>query len=70
VNQLEAGTARQAPEGSQSFRERLQYEIYVVALVASICMWFLAIRAPLWLDETSSFWQISAGFWQIFSRRG
>jgi len=43
---------------------------YAVALAASIALWFVAIRAPLWLDETSSYWQISAGFRQIMPRRG
>ena len=43
----------------------------------TVCSWlsrlpsgFLAIRSPLWLDETISYWQIHAGFSQIFSRRG
>ena len=44
--------------------------VYAVALAASIALWFVAIRAPLWLDETSSYWQISAGFSQIMPRRG
>lgn len=43
---------------------------YGLAVVASLSVWLLAIRAPLWLDETASFWQISAGFGQIMSRRG
>ena len=41
-----------------------------MASLGSLSLWFLAIRAPLWLDETSSYWQISAGFGQIMSRRG
>jgi hypothetical protein len=45
-----------------------QCVIYALALTASISIWFLAIRAPLWLDETGSFQQISAGFSQIPSR--
>ena len=44
--------------------------IYAVALAASVTLWLVAIRAPLWLDETSSYWQISAGFRQIMIRRG
>jgi hypothetical protein len=44
---------------------RLSTAIYSLALAASISVWFLAIRAPLWLDETSSFWQISGGFSRI-----
>jgi hypothetical protein len=50
--------------------DRVLYSIYALALAASIALWFVAIRAPLWLDETSSYWQISAGFRQILPRRG
>jgi mannosyltransferase len=32
--------------------------------------WFIAIRAPLRLDETGSYWQISKGFSEIISRQG
>ena len=49
---------------------RVQYAIYAVALAVSISLWFIAIRAPLWLDETGSFWQINAGFSGISSRQG
>lgn len=42
--------------------------IYSLALLASISIWFLAIRAPLWLDETLSYWQVSGGFGKIWSR--
>jgi len=56
-----------APASTQS---RILYPVYAVALAASISVWFLALRAPLWLDETSSFWQINAGFWNILPRRG
>ena len=70
-SQVEGARASQAyPENWHSIWDRAQYAIYALALVVSISLWFLAIRSPLWLDETSSFWQISAGFWQIFSRRG
>lgn len=58
------------PRNSHAILDRAQYAIYALALAGSISLWFSAIRAPLWLDETSSFWQISAGFSQIFSRRG
>jgi hypothetical protein len=44
--------------------------LYRLLLVLSVSLWFLAIRAPLWLDETGSWWQISKGFWQIPSRQG
>lgn len=41
---------------------------YPTALLASLSMWFLAIRAPLWLDETLAYWQVSGGFGRIWSR--
>ncbi len=70
-NKVEESAANLArPENSHAIWHRAQYVIYGLALAASVSIWFFAIRAPLWLDETSSFWQISAGFWQIFSRRG
>ncbi len=70
-SQVGGGRASQAyPENWHSIWDRAQYAIYALALAASVSLWVFAIRSPLWLDETSSFWQISAGFWQIFSRRG
>jgi hypothetical protein len=41
---------------------------YPVALVASLSIWFLAIKAPLWLDETLAYWQVSGGFAKVWSR--
>ena len=41
---------------------------YPVALVASLSIWFLAIRAPLWLDEMLAYWQVSGGFAKVWSR--
>jgi len=41
---------------------------YGVALLASLSIWFLAVRAPLWTDETLSYWQIAGGFKQIWGR--
>jgi hypothetical protein len=43
--------------------------IYAFALAASISLWFLAIRAPLWLDETVSMYLIQGGFSGIMSRQ-
>ena len=54
----------------QSIRGHLQHALYAISLAVSISIWFFAIRAPLWLDETISFWQIHAGFWKISSRQG
>lgn len=42
--------------------------VYPVSLLASLSIWLLAVRAPLWLDETLSYWQVSGGFWKIWSR--
>jgi Dolichyl-phosphate-mannose-protein mannosyltransferase len=58
------------PAKGQSIQSRAQHAVYAFALLASISLWFIAIRAPLWLDETSSYWQIKAGFWQIPARQG
>jgi hypothetical protein len=46
------------------------HAIYALALAVSISTWFIAIRAPLWLDETVSFFVIKGGFAEIFSRQG
>jgi hypothetical protein len=54
----------------QSIQDRAQDAVCAIALAVSISIWFLAIRAPLWLDETISFWQINAGFRRISSRQG
>lgn len=47
---------------------RIAYAIYILSLVLSIALWLPALRSPLWLDETGSFWQISAGFSAIWTR--
>ena len=49
-------------------QDRVVYAIYGLALAISISIWFLAVRAPLWLDETGSYWVIAKGFSQIWSR--
>jgi hypothetical protein len=41
---------------------------YPAALLASLSIWFLAIRAPLWLDETLAYWQVAGGFRTVWSR--
>jgi hypothetical protein len=43
---------------------------YALALGVSISIWFIAIRAPLWLDETVSFYVIKGGFSKIIVRQG
>jgi hypothetical protein len=47
---------------------RAQYAIYALALAVSISTWFIAIHAPLGLDETGTYWQISDGFSGIWQR--
>lgn len=42
--------------------------LYAAAFLISLSVWFLAIRAPLWTDETLSYWQTAAGFGQIWTR--
>ena len=54
------------PAGLQA----IQDSIYALALAVSISVWFIAIRAPLWLDETHSFFVIKGGFSEIASRLG
>jgi hypothetical protein len=53
----------------QSIPERVQYTIYALALAVSLSLWFIAIRAPLWLDETVSIYLIQGGFAGIMSRQ-
>jgi Dolichyl-phosphate-mannose-protein mannosyltransferase len=52
-----------------SIPERAQYLIYALALAASISTWLIVIRAPLWLDETVSFFLTKGGFAGIMSRQ-
>ena len=49
-------------------QDRVLYAIYALTLAVSISIWFIAVRAPLWLDETVSYWSISGGFRQIWAR--
>jgi hypothetical protein len=68
---IEVPGERQIPVGgSRYILHRLQYPIYGLALALSISVWFIAIRAPLWLDETISFFLIKGGFAEIMSRQG
>lgn len=52
----------------RSISDRVQYTTYGLALVVSIAIWFIAIRAPLWLDETVSIYLIQGGFAGFMSR--
>jgi Dolichyl-phosphate-mannose-protein mannosyltransferase len=49
--------------------DRVQYTIYALTLAVSLSIWFIAIRAPLWLDETVSIYLIQGGFAGIMSRQ-
>lgn len=42
--------------------------VYPISLLASLSVWLLALRAPLWLDETLAYWQVSGGFAKVWSR--
>jgi hypothetical protein len=53
----------------QAIRDAAWPAMYGLCLIASISIWFIAVRAPLWEDEAGSFWQISAGFSAIWSRQ-
>ena len=46
------------------------YAVYTLALAVSISTWFITIRAPLWLDETVSFFVIKGRFSEIMHRQG
>jgi len=47
---------------------RLSKLVYAGALAAALSIWTLALRAPLWLDETLAYWQVSGGFGKVWSR--
>jgi 4-amino-4-deoxy-L-arabinose transferase-like glycosyltransferase len=48
--------------------KHLSFFVYALAVLVALSIWFLAVRAPLWLDETASYWSISGGFRQIWAR--
>jgi mannosyltransferase len=52
-------------EGSLSNTSKI---VYAAALAAALSIWTLALRAPLWLDETLAYWQVSGGFGKVWSR--
>jgi hypothetical protein len=63
-----ATEAAVAATGNQQPVSLLARLLYPVALLASVSIWFLAIRAPLWLDETLAYWQVAGGFGKVWSR--
>lgn len=66
------GTLEAQPAGLQfpSTQDRVLYAVYGLVLAVSISVWFVAIRSPLWLDETVSYFLIKGGFREIMSRQG
>ncbi len=44
--------------------------VIAFSLTMAIADWFSAIRAPLWLDETNSYYSIAGGVSKIWSRQG
>ena len=65
-----SGTRRAQPEWFPAIQDRTAYVIYALALTVAISTWFGAIRAPLWLDETVSFFVVKGRFSEILSRQG
>ena len=64
-----SGSRPPQPAPLRFIPDRAQYTIYALALAASICIWFIAIRSPLWLDETVSIFLIKGGFAGIRARQ-
>jgi uncharacterized membrane protein len=58
------------PNGFKATSDLSAYVLYALALAVSISTWFFAIRAPLWLDETVSYFVIKGRFSEIMSRQG
>ena len=55
---------------SRSASELVVVAIYGTIALGAILLWLVSLRAPLFLDETFSYWQIHAGVREIFARRG
>ncbi|HXR14951.1 MAG TPA: glycosyltransferase family 39 protein [Terriglobales bacterium] len=65
---MKLATATTVETGIEQPASILSKLIYPASLLASLSIWLLALRAPLWLDETLAYWQVSGGFWKIWSR--
>ena len=48
---------------------RIENIVYPVAILVAIVTWFFAVRYPLWMDETGSYFQVAGKFSDIWSRR-
>jgi len=49
-------------------RRGFSFAVYTLGLLACFSTWFIAIRTPLWLDETVSYWQMYKGPAQFWPR--
>jgi hypothetical protein len=65
---LKVATAPAIATGFEKTASTLAKLVYPVSLLASLSIWLLAVRAPLWLDETLAYWQVSGGFGKVWSR--
>jgi len=65
---LKVATATAVEAGFEKPASILAKLIYPAALLTSLSIWLIAVRAPLWVDETLAYWQISGGFSKIWSR--
>jgi 4-amino-4-deoxy-L-arabinose transferase-like glycosyltransferase len=61
-------TKAEVPMIRQYAGVRVDKLVYTLALVASVSLWLLHLRAPLWIDEMLAYWQIDGGFHKIWSR--
>ena len=67
---IDAVASPQAQTGKAgALSDRARYSIYALAMLVSVSLWFLAIGAPLWLDETVSIFLIKGGFRGIMGRQ-
>lgn len=65
---MATATAAAATTLEKPASSRLAKLLYPAALLAALSMWLVAVQAPLWVDETLVYWQISGGFSKIWSR--
>lgn len=69
INEGSRMVTAQSPAHTPATTRANYLALYLLALLASISIWFLAIRAPLWLDETGTYWMISGGLHRIWAYR-
>jgi Dolichyl-phosphate-mannose-protein mannosyltransferase len=68
--QMEASHKYQLqPVEFRNIPDRAYYAIYLLGLAVCVATWLVSIRAPLWLDETVSFFLIKGGWAGIMSRQ-